>query len=62
MVGSQGQVVEVRSIGGRTLVGAQVDIWTVANVPHRALLTDRHGALEPSLAVEDRYIQLYGTK
>ncbi|MPC99727.1 hypothetical protein E2C01_095158 [Portunus trituberculatus] len=57
VVGSQGQVVEVRGIGRRTLVGTQVDVWTVANVPHRALLTDRQRALEPSLAVEDRCIQ-----
>lgn len=57
VVGSQGQVVEVRCVGGRTLVRAQVDVWAVADVPHRALLTDCQGTFEPSLTVEDRYIQ-----
>ena len=39
VVGSQGQVVEVRGVGRKTLVRAEVDVWSVADVPHSSLVT-----------------------
>lgn len=58
VVGREGQVVEVRSVGRGTLVRAEVQVWAVADVPHCSLVPHGQGAFQPRLTAEETNTRL----